>query len=62
MKRILSFTLALVMAIGLVAIPASAADFKDARTSNTKRRRCRRCCGHINGFEDGSFSQGQSDS
>ena len=56
MKRILSFTLALVMAIGLAAFPAAAADFKDDKAVKYNEAvDVVSAAGIINGFEDGTF-------
>ena len=55
MKRSLALVLALVMVLGMMAIPASA-DFTDAKdVKYTEAVDVVAACGIINGFEDGSF-------
>jgi minor extracellular protease Epr len=56
MKRTLALVLALVMAIGLVAFPASASDFKDDKdVQYAEAVDVVSAAGIINGFEDVSF-------
>ena len=55
MKRTLALVLALVMVLGMMAIPASA-DFTDSKdVKYTEAVDVVSACGIINGFEDGSF-------